>query len=365
MRDSRLPTPDSRSPKTLDLCKRSIDEGLGLEKVGVVAIGRNEGKRLETCLESALERVKQVVYVDSGSTDKSVDMAKSKGVEVVELDMSVPFTAARARNAGLDRLLTEFPEVEFVQFIDGDCSLDAQWLETALAKLSENPQIAVVCGRRREQFPDNSIYNKLCDMEWDTPIGKATACGGDAMMRVQAIRTVNGYNPALIAGEEPELCVRLRQQEWQIWRLDAEMTLHDAQITKFSQWWKRTVRAGHAYAEGAYLHGSSPQKHWVKDSRSIWFWGLILPVVVLLTIIPTRGLSMALWVGYPYLGYRIDRYMRQRLFADRDSALYALFCVLAKFPQAIGQIQFYWRKWLKKPQTLIEYKIRESGVGSK
>ncbi|PSB04851.1 glycosyltransferase [Merismopedia glauca] len=327
-----------------------------MNNLGVVVIGRNEGKRLEVCLESALSQVTQIVYVDSGSTDSSVDMARAKSVEVVELDMSLPFTAARARNEGFNRLLVAFPEVEFVQFVDGDCCLVEGWMKTAVAKLSQNPKIAVVCGRRREEFPDDTIYNKLCDLEWDTPVGEAIACGGDAMMRVQALQAVKGYNPTLIAGEEPELCVRLRQQEWQIWRLDTEMTIHDAQITKFSQWWKRTVRAGYAYAEGAYLHGSSPQKHWVKESRSIWFWGLILPLVVLVTIIPTHGLSLILWLGYPYLGYRIYKYMRSRLFSDRNSALYAAFCVLAKFPQAIGQGQFRGKKWLKQPQTLIEYK---------
>jgi glycosyltransferase involved in cell wall biosynthesis len=327
-----------------------------LNNIGLVVIGRNEGKRLEAGLESALTQISQIVYVDSGSTDGSVNMAKAKGVEVIELDMSVPFTAARARNEGFSRLLTLFPQVEFVQFIDGDCWLVEGWIDAAIAKLSENPKIAVVCGRRREEYPQASIYNKLCDLEWDTPVGEATACGGDALMRVKALQAVNGYNPNLIAGEEPELCVRLRQEGWQIWRLDAEMTVHDAQMTEFSQWWKRTVRAGYAYAQGADLHGRSPQKHWVKESRSIWFWGLILPIIVAIAIIPSYGLSSILCLGYPYLGYRVYQYMRSRSFNNSDSAWYAASCILAKFPQAIGQAQFYLKKWLKQPQTIIEYK---------
>ena len=177
---------------------------------------------------------------------------KSLGVEVVQLDLSIPFTAARARNEGVARLLQINPQVEFVQFVDGDCEVAPQWLEKAYTVISEQPEVAVVCGRRRERYPEQSVYNLLCDLEWDTPIGETKECGGDSMMRVAAFEQVKGFNPSLIAGEEPELCLRLRQQGWKILRIDAEMTLHDAQITRFSQWWRRSLRSGYAYA-GRFL----------------------------------------------------------------------------------------------------------------
>ncbi|MCA1993210.1 MAG: glycosyltransferase, partial [Coleofasciculus sp. S288] len=242
-----------------------------MKQVGLVIIGRNEGQQLRQCLLSVIGKVARIVYVDSGSTDGSVEMAQSLGVDVVKLDPSTPFTAARARNEGFAHLLQANAKIEFVQFVDGDCEVVEGWFERAQRELETQPNIAVVCGRRRERFPELSIYNQLCDIEWDTPVGEAKACGGDSMMRVEAFQQVGGFNPTLIAGEEPELCVRLRQKGWKILRLDAEMTLHDAQMTHFSQWWKRTLRAGHAYAEGAWLHGRSSERHWVKESRSIWF----------------------------------------------------------------------------------------------
>lgn len=70
---------------------------------GVVVIGRNEGERLRQCLRSLLPTV-VAVYVDSGSTDGSAKWARDNGAEVVDLDASVPFTAARVRNAGFQRL---------------------------------------------------------------------------------------------------------------------------------------------------------------------------------------------------------------------------------------------------------------------
>jgi GT2 family glycosyltransferase len=220
-----------------------------MASIGVIVIGRNEGERLRRCLTS-LETIRgRVVFVDSGSSDGSPDVARARGVEVVELSCDVPFTAARARNSGFEKLLSIDPGVEFAQFVDGDCEVDPQWIETAVLALQAQPTVAVVCGRRRERFPDASIYNRLCDMEWDTKPGEATECGGDAMFRIGPLREAGGYKADLIAGEEPELCVRLRAAGWKVVRLDAEMTLHDAAMTRFGQWWKRNVRNGHAYAE--------------------------------------------------------------------------------------------------------------------
>ncbi|HEY9907868.1 MAG TPA: WecB/TagA/CpsF family glycosyltransferase [Thermosynechococcaceae cyanobacterium] len=332
-----------------------------MSRVGLVAIGRNEGQRLRQCLLSVIDRVDRIVYVDSGSTDGSVELARSLGVHVVELDLSIPFTAARARNTGLARLLELDPTIERVQFVDGDCEVVADWLEKAQDALDRYPEVVVVCGRRRERFPSATIYNRLCDIEWDTPIGDTKACGGDALMRVGALQQVGGYNPALIAGEEPEMCVRLRKKGGKILRIDAEMTLHDAQITQFGQWWKRSVRSGHAFAEGAWMHGAPPEKHWVKDSRSIWLWGLVIPALILVTAWFTRGLSLLLLLLYPLMAYKIERYLRRSGRSPQEARLYAGFCMLAKFPQAQGQLQFLINKLLRKQARLIEYNSATSG----
>ena len=328
-----------------------------MTQIGLIAIGRNEGQRLRRCLLSVSEKVEAIVYVDSGSTDGSVEMARSLGVDAIELDLSIAFTAARARNAGFRHLRQTHPEIKFVQFVDGDCEVVDGWLEKALQELVDKPDVAVVCGRRRERFPELTLYNKLCDIEWNTPVGEALACGGDAMMRVEAFEQVGGFNDSIIAGEEPELCVRFRQQGWKILRLDAEMTLHDAQMTRWHQWWKRMLRAGHAYAEGAWLHGQSPQRHWVKESKSIWLWGLFVPLLALTLSFPTHALSLFLLLGYPFLTYRIYRYYtQQRDYSGRESALYALSCVLGKFPQLQGQIQFHLNRLQGRRRTLVEYK---------
>ena len=315
-------------------------------------IGRNEGLRLQRCLDSLPDGLAKVVYVDSASIDDSVAQARRRGAEVVELDLSTPFTAARARNAGLRRLRSQRPELRYVQLMDGDCTLARGWLEPALAALEGDPQLAIVCGRRRERNREASIYNRLCDLEWDTPVGEVESCGGDALARLMALTQVGDYDDRLIAGEEPELCARLRKRGWLIRRLPLEMTGHDAAMTRFAQWWKRTVRSGHAYAEVSAMHPPL----WRRDLRSIVAWGLVLPALSLLGAPLTGGLSLALLLAYVLQWLRIQRRQRKRGGEAADAALYAASCVLGKLPEAIGLLRFIWNRRQGVAAKIIEYK---------
>ena len=313
--------------------------------IDAVVIGRNEGARLVTCLASLQGHVRHIIYVDSGSSDNSADAARAAGAEVVELDMSHPFTAARARNAGLARL----NEADFVQFVDGDCRVDAGWIAFAARHLASHSKLAVVCGRRRELYPQASIYNRLCDIEWDTPVGLAPACGGDAMMRVTALDQVNGFREDLIAGEEPELCLRLRREGWSIERLDHEMTKHDANILRFGQWWARSRRAGHAFAEGAHLHGRAPERHWRRETRRALFWGLGLPIAALaLFASASFGAGVLALMLYPAQVLRLT-------LKTNDHQL-AAFNVLGKFPEALGVVQFHRNRMFGRKSAIVEYK---------
>lgn len=316
--------------------------------VGLVAIGRNEGERLRACLESVVGQLACVVYVDSGSTDGSVAMAQAMGVHVVQLDMAQPFTAARARNAGWRALLVLAPHLEYVQFVDGDCTVVDGWLHAAHAFMQANVDHAVVCGRRRERFPERSVYNRMCDAEWNTPLGDAKACGGDALMRVAALQQARGYRDDLIAGEEPELCVRLRQAGWKVYRLDHEMTLHDAAMTRFGQWWKRTVRGGHAYAEGAWLHGAAPERHWVKETMRALLWGFTVPLVALLLAGGVSFWALMILVLYPLQFVRLTLKMKD--------GSYAFFLVVGKFSEALGILKFYISRCFNRQSLLMEYK---------
>ena len=320
--------------------------------LGIVTIGRNEGERLKRCLIS-LSGGGVLVYVDSGSTDGSVQSALQLGAEVVELEPNIPFTAARARNLGFRRLQLIAAGLKYVQFVDGDCEVDPDWLQRAVAFLDVHQDIGAVCGRLRERYPECSLYNWLCDREWDKPVGEARAFGGNVMIRVAAFESVGGYRDDLIAGEEPELSVRLRAAGWRIWLLDDEMAVHDAAMKRFGQWWRRAMRGGYAFAQGAYLHGGSPDRHFVWEARRAWLWGIWLPLVCLLSTILFSPWGWSIWLIFPL---QVLRLIIRANGPVADRTVLAFFQVLARFPEGLGQIRFMRDRVCGQQAHLIEYK---------
>jgi GT2 family glycosyltransferase len=324
-------------------------------KLGVVVIGRNEGNRLVRCLESVRYQAACVVYVDSGSTDSSVETGRALADAVVELDMRRPFTAARARNEGFDRLLEIHTGLDYVFFVDGDCEVIDGWLGAGVQFLTEHPDFAVVWGLRRERFPEKSIYNLLCDIEWqDYPLGEVRACGGDAVARVDAIRAVKGYRADLICGEEPEMCVRLRQAGWRVFHLESPMTLHDAAIYRFNQWWKRMMRAGYGFAQGAALHGAPPERHAILETRRSWIWGLGFPLIVLVLAPFVGWWSAIVLLAYPIQIVRLSALGNRA--SARENWSRAVGLVLSKFPEMVGQVRFHLDRLRRAQSRLIEYK---------
>jgi len=319
--------------------------------IGVVVIGRNEGERLIACLKSAVGDDRRVVYVDSGSTDGSVDAARGFGADVVALDMTKPFTAARARNAGVERLCAGGAPA-MIQFVDGDCELVEGWIETAAAFLRENPETAAACGRRREKFPERTIYNRLVDREWETPVGEAAACGGDVLMRTEALGAVGGYRDGLIAGEEPELCVRLRAAGWKIHRLGAEMTRHDIAMTSLGQWLKRARRAGHAFAEVSTLHRGKPEQIWARETMRAYFW-TGLGIAALIGGVLFHPALLLILLAYPL---QIARMARRDKPQAKESWAYAALTVLQKPWEAAGAMQYWLGRLGGGNKQIIEYK---------
>lgn len=323
--------------------------------IGAVIIGRNEGQRLINCIESLRFDIQHIVYVDSGSSDNSLQESQNRGIECISLDLNMPFTAARARNCGAKYLVENYPEIEFIQFVDGDCEVQPNWIKEAYKFLTVNDGCAVACGRRRERFPALSVYNQLCDIEWNTPIGEAKSCGGDALIRVSAFTQVAGYNDSLIAGEEPEMCFRLRNEDWTIFRLDIDMTLHDAAMTRVTQWWNRTVRAGFAYVQGYYLHGKSSEKYNYKPTRSIIVWGGVIPATIILLSL-YDPLFLFLFACFPLQIIRLSIKNILQSMSVENSIFYAMSNVCGKLPQFIGVLRFLKNHYQGRQNSLIEYK---------
>ncbi len=345
-------------------------------QVGVGVIGRNEGERLIRCLDSLRAAAACLVYVDSGSTDGSREAALERGAEVVDLDLSRPFSMTRARNEGFARMIERLPDATFAQFVDGDCEVVESWIPTAIAAFEEHADVAVVCGRRRERFPENSVYNRMCDIEWNTPIGFANACGGDALTRVEVFSQLGGFNEELIAGEEPELCLRIRQAGWKILRLDAEMTLHDANILRFKEWWKRNVRGGYGAKDvvtrlsGSYPAEQIPFYHMTRSAVSWtrnWLFAAALFIVFGGYVFQLPGAIAGAIAALGLQGLqalRIARGVRPRATSAVDAIVYGSYTMLGKWAQRLGQRKYDTDKKANKAAAIIEYKSDAPGEAS-
>lgn len=354
-----------------------------MDGIGVVVIGRNEGERLRRCLDSVLRAgapASHVAYVDSASTDDSVAFARGLGVEVVELDMSVPFSAARARNAGYDRLAARHPDLRFIQFVDGDCELRDGWLERGARELNDRPDAAVVFGRVRERFPDASVYNRLADLEWDVPVGEVTACGGIAMMRAEAFRAAGRFDPTVVAGEEPELCQRLRDNGWKVFRVDAEMVWHDSAMLSFRQWWRRSVRGGYGWMDVVARFGPGPGGSFFKQIKSAREWTIGWLLVLLVWIgtafwnrwdierrwlgssdAASPALRAAFWAGLVVLAVPLLNMLRlawkaRRKLPPRHALAYGALTMLGKWANVVGQLRWLRDRRAGRPARLIEHK---------
>jgi glycosyltransferase involved in cell wall biosynthesis len=326
----------------------------------IIVIARNEGDRLKACLAS-LPADAMIIYVDSGSSDGSQAYARARGVDVVDLPTDTRFTAARARGAGIERIVTLGATLPYVQMLDGDCELAPGWLEVATAALEADSQLGAVCGRLRERYPDASLYNAMCDDEWNVPVGKINTVSGNALFRLALLREAGGYDAHLIAGEEIDLCLRIARLGYHFTCLDAAMGTHDAAMKTFGQWWRRTTRSGYAYAEHVARGGAASDPAWVRSLISIVLWSVAIPISAALAF----GIGIAF--GAPWLGAAILLFYplqwlrmvgrgrgspRGISFVRKQAAL----LLVGKFAQARGVIRYMTDRLTTRTPTLIDYK---------
>jgi cellulose synthase/poly-beta-1,6-N-acetylglucosamine synthase-like glycosyltransferase len=329
-----------------------------INDTGFVVVGRNEGERLRRCLIAITRLGLPVVYVDGNSTDGSIELARSLGADVIEEDPSQRNCTARARNAGFRRLCEVNPKINFVQFLDADCEMVDGWLGRGRRVLEDRPDVALVTGRRRERFPEQSVYNRLADIDWDFPVGEISGSHGDMMVRSEAFHQVGGFNPVILVGEDLELCLRLRSAGWKLIRIDAEISVHDIAMTSFWEWWRRCIRTGRGFAHGALLHGAGPERYCVRSVRSSAFWGIAIPLLILGFAWPTRGASLILILAYPFQAVRIALRHRAAGMTSRNAWLFGWFCSVAQIPHAVGMLDFWVERFLNlsKKDRVITYK---------
>jgi cellulose synthase/poly-beta-1,6-N-acetylglucosamine synthase-like glycosyltransferase len=296
----------------------------------------------------------EVIYADSGSIDGSVQLAQSMGARTITLQPERP-SAALGRNAGW-----RAANGSIVLFLDGDTILHPQFVAESLSEFADS-EIAVVWGHRRELYPERSIYIRTLDLDWIYLAGRTPYCGGDALFLRDVLAKVNGFDETLIAGEEPELCRRIAAIGFSILHVDRPMTGHDLAIYRWRQYWKRSTRAGHAFAEVSDRFKATDQSFWTEESkrnrnRALFLVGLAL-----------MGLSGTIFLRSPwplllvclFFGVIAMRSAWKVRWKSKDVfalALYGIHSHLQQVPIYVGQLQYKINRRRGKRAMLVEYK---------
>ena len=311
--------------------------------LSVIVIGLNEQDRLKDSLEAVIAHKPkgydlEMLYVDSGSTDRSVEIASAiPGVEVLHLNGGRP-SAARARNVGLHRA-----KGEFVQLVDGDSVIQDGWLDKALSVLKLQPEVSCVFGRCIEMYPDQSIYMKVCGLDWHIPPGERRTCGGNSMWRMSVIAENGFFDEDLRVGEEPDLCYRVRHQGGRILCIDAPMVTHDLGMYRFRQYWDRAVNSGKGCALIAPRFWRNPEKLWFREmilnfAEPIAWLAILLVGWRLLGGGGAAALILAWWL---IRTSQIAFTVRDRKLGLGNALMYGMHCQFVRLPAAIGQLKTF------------------------
>ncbi len=330
---------------------------LDMPTLSVVVIGRNEGERLRRCLDSIADMEPvgggfEVIYVDSCSTDTSVEIALSFGARVLRLEGGRP-SAARARNKGW-----RVAKANWILFLDGDTILDSAFPRLAM-EAAVGSSAAAVWGHRRELRPHANLFHRVLDLDWVYPAGESEFCGGDALMRLSALVATGGFDDALIAGEEPELCARLRALGYSIQHIDAPMTKHDLAISRWSQYWRRACRAGYAYSQIAWQTRDRQVQLWGRESTANVVRAVALLIGLLIFVF---SMFISPWFAAAGTALACLVLMRSAWRARWKSGsgvvlmLYAVHSHLQQIPIFLGQLSFWWDLTRNRRRSLMEYK---------
>ena len=308
--------------------------------IGAVVIGRNEGQRLGQALESLRQCVSHLVYVDSNSSDGSRELAGEKGAHVVHLT-SGPYTPSRGRQIGLEELTRLQPQIQFVQFVDGDCVLYPDWLDKAHTFLEQRSDAAAVFGRRREQRYGDSLFSRIIDVDWDHPAGEATNFGGDSLVRVEALRQAGGWSINTINAEDIDLSFRIRALGWKIFRLSEAMTLHDIRMTRFSEYWRRAVRSGYGFAEVGLRYRHGPGKLLLRRMLSGVLYAVFLPLLGLIGALYFWPLLALVALLYVRMLVILARRCRRRGGSLGTALAYSGFNLVCKWANLLGSSRYF------------------------
>lgn len=190
-----------------------------IDDVTVVVIGRNEGGNLPRCFESIQKITRRIVFVDSNSSDRSVEIAQEYGIPVIVALDSNFYSAALGRMVGATKC-----ETSLIQFLDGDMELAPDWMPTAVRFMNDNLKAAVAHGFKREFKNENNLEEYT--IKADQKNWRSDYLQGAYLIKREVYQASGGLDPRFPGEEERDLYVRIHDLGHEVWYIHHLMSSH-------------------------------------------------------------------------------------------------------------------------------------------
>ncbi len=182
----------------------------GERDVTLVIPARNAARTIGPCLDAAIavrdregSRLARILLVDDGSTDGTLDEARTRGIETLA---SGGRGAGAARNVGWRQATTPI-----VWFVDSDCVAEPDALERLLPHLAD-PQVAGVSGTYsidpKASLLERLIHEEIMVRHARMPEETDFLATYDVLYRREVLEALDGFDERYLKGQDAEFAFR-------------------------------------------------------------------------------------------------------------------------------------------------------------
>lgn len=293
--------------------------------LSIIIKALNEEANIAAAVESALASLEgvdgEVILADSGSTDRTVEIARAYPIRIVQLANRGERTCGAGPQLGY-----QDSRGDLICLIDGDMVLDPGFLEAASRFLRDNPAYAGVSGQVRDVNLESLEYVRRNRRHApELAFGETDRLNGGGLYRREAIESVGYFTDRnLHSYEELDLGARLTSAGWRLNRLSIPFVDHRGHTTEaFALLWRR-LETGYAFGIGELIRGALGRRHFrtvLTSARELRLWlalivaWLALPVVGWMLGAPAALMAALLIIAGPiavmswrYASFRLGAY---------------------------------------------------------
>ncbi len=247
--------------------------------VSIIIKTLNEEQRIAAAIESALAALPdgqvEVIVSDSGSTDRTVEIASTYPVRVVQIE-----APARASCGLGPQLGFQYSTQPFICLIDGDMIIEPDFIPAALQYMAEHPETGGVTGHVVDQILESLEFQRRARRQTpEKQAGNIDRMNGGGLYRRAAIEQAGYFSDRNLHGhEEFDAGVRLRTHGWKLYRLDRPFVQHFGYSMNAYKLLTRRWKSKYLRGTGEVLRAAVGQPHWqnvIKELPELRLWGAV------------------------------------------------------------------------------------------